>query len=290
MIEFGLTLKNAREAKGMTIAQLAETTHMAPTMVGELEAEDFHRITAPIYGRGFIKLYCEAVGIDPQPLLAGFMDIYTGNRKPTIRERPVENTVDVPPATAPVPSEPVPSAEPPSPVESPSVAEPTAASPQADDAPIQPERTYLFSELEPPPSERPRPAAPEVQDPPPPIFPNAPEQSAEDHSLSRYAAPFRQFHDKATNSSALRLGLLAVGALAILWLGFLGLRALYRATAAPAPEGSNGAQTAEQAPVTAPPPESAPAPRSAPTKKRPAGTPTKPTARTPQKIPSLYID
>ena len=290
MIEFGLTLKKAREAKGMTIAQLAETTHMAPAMVGELEAEDFHRITAPIYGRGFIKLYCEAVGIDPQPLLAGFMDIYTGNRKPTIRERPVETTVEVPPATAPVPSEPVPSAEPPSPVESPSVAEPTAASPQADDVPIQPERTYLFSELEPPTSERPRPATPKVQDPPSANLPGTPEQNANGTSLSRYTAPFRQMHDTATNSSALRLGLLAVGALVILWLGFLGLRALYRATSAPVPESRHDAQTAEQAPVTAPPPEAAPAPRPTPTKKRPAGTPTKPTARTPQKIPSLYID
>ena len=73
MIEFGKTLRTAREAKGLTTAQVAEATHMMPQVVEGLEKEDFSRIVAPIYGRGFVRLYCEAVGIDSQPLLDTFM-------------------------------------------------------------------------------------------------------------------------------------------------------------------------------------------------------------------------
>ena len=87
MMEFGNTLRNAREAKGFTQAQIAEMTRMAPTTVAELEEENFSRIAAPIYGRGFVKLYCQAVGIDPRPLVEEFMAIYSGERETGIRER-----------------------------------------------------------------------------------------------------------------------------------------------------------------------------------------------------------
>ena len=89
MIEFGRTLRAAREAKGYTVAQLAETTHLAPNTVEDLEKEDFTHIPAPIYGRGFVKLYCEAVGLDPKPMVAEFMEIFNGNHDTSIKERPI---------------------------------------------------------------------------------------------------------------------------------------------------------------------------------------------------------
>ena len=64
MIEFGKTLRAAREAKGYTVSQLAEATRLMHQVVEDLENENFTRIPAPIYGRGFVKLYCEAVGLD----------------------------------------------------------------------------------------------------------------------------------------------------------------------------------------------------------------------------------
>ena len=87
MLEFGKTLRAAREAKGITISQIAEKTHMLVQIVEGLEKEDFTKIVAPIYGRGFVKLYCEAVGLDSRALVEEFMEIYSGNREPVIRER-----------------------------------------------------------------------------------------------------------------------------------------------------------------------------------------------------------
>ena len=51
MIEFGKTLRAARESKGLTPGQIAEKTHMMVQMVEGLEKEDFSKIVAPIYGR-----------------------------------------------------------------------------------------------------------------------------------------------------------------------------------------------------------------------------------------------
>ncbi len=126
MIEFGQTLRAAREAKGLTTRQVADKTHMMVQMVENLEKEDFSKIVAPIYGRGFVKLYCEAVDIDPKPLIAEFMDIYNGNRPPTIRMRePV-------PAPAPQPE--------PEPV--PQMSAPEEADPPAPEAPLPPTETF----------------------------------------------------------------------------------------------------------------------------------------------------
>lgn len=75
-MSFGETLRTAREAKGLTTSQLAATTHILVQVIEGLEKENFKRIPAAIYGRGFVKMYCEAVGLDPKPLQAEFSDLY----------------------------------------------------------------------------------------------------------------------------------------------------------------------------------------------------------------------
>ena len=101
MIEFGKTLRTAREAKGLTSGQIAERTHMMIQVVEGLENEDFSRIVAPIYGRGFVKLYCETVGLEPKPLVDAFMEIYGGRGTSTAKS--ASTPVATPePKTAPV--------------------------------------------------------------------------------------------------------------------------------------------------------------------------------------------
>ena len=115
---FGETLRAAREAKGLTTSQIASKTRMLVQIVEEMENEDFHRIAAPIYGRGFVKLYAECVDLDPLPLVKEFMDIYEGRRAPIVRTRDVPVQAP-PPAPEPVP-EPIPEPPPaPEPVHEP---------------------------------------------------------------------------------------------------------------------------------------------------------------------------
>ncbi|MEI8241872.1 MAG: helix-turn-helix transcriptional regulator [bacterium] len=86
-MSLGATFRQAREQKGQTISQVAEATRMMVQIVEDLEREDFRRIAAPIYGRGFIKLYAEHLGLDPEPLSRDFMEIYTGSRPPQVARR-----------------------------------------------------------------------------------------------------------------------------------------------------------------------------------------------------------
>ena len=93
MIQFGQSLREAREAKGLSIADISAKTHMMSRQIEALEREDLSVFPAAVYGRGFVKLYCETVGLDAKTYIDEFMDIWNGNRQPTIhyREKPAES-------------------------------------------------------------------------------------------------------------------------------------------------------------------------------------------------------
>lgn len=99
----GEILRNARVQKGLTPSDVAENTRMLVQVVESLEREDFRRIAAPIYGRGFIKLYAELLELDPEPLIRDFMELYDGSRAPAVRTKKVETHAEQGTAVAPVP-------------------------------------------------------------------------------------------------------------------------------------------------------------------------------------------
>ena len=102
-MSFGQTFRTAREAKGLTLAQVAAKTRILVQIITDMENEDFHRIPAPIYGRGFVRLYAECVDLDPTPLIHEFMEIFEGRRPPaSARPIPIEPQ-DEEPISAPQP-------------------------------------------------------------------------------------------------------------------------------------------------------------------------------------------
>lgn len=90
----GEILKNARVQKGLSASDVAESTHLMVQVVQDLEREDFRRIAAPIYGRGFVKLYAELLELDPGPLVSDFMDLYAGAHAPAVHSKRVEPKAD----------------------------------------------------------------------------------------------------------------------------------------------------------------------------------------------------
>ena len=178
MSSFGETLRKAREAKGLTCSQVAAQTHMLVQIVEEMEREDFHRIPAPIYGRGFVRLFADCVGLDPIPLVREFMDIYEGRRAPAVSIREVPTEPIPPPVQPPVwqdspEPEPVPEPEP-TPVPEPeplSVPEPTPVpEPEPVPEPIPEPEPLPVPEPEPEPLPVPEPMpAPEPEPLPVPV-------------------------------------------------------------------------------------------------------------------------
>ncbi len=62
-------LRQGREAKNFTIHQIAEITKIKTEHVRALENGNFEVFTAPIYIRGFVRSYGNAVGLDSQTLI-----------------------------------------------------------------------------------------------------------------------------------------------------------------------------------------------------------------------------
>lgn len=65
---FGRQLTEAREAREMTIAQVAEKLKLTVRQIEALEAEDMSRLPEPIFVRGFIRNYARLLEISPDHL------------------------------------------------------------------------------------------------------------------------------------------------------------------------------------------------------------------------------
>ena len=93
-MSFGEILKQQRLERGWTKEYVSERTHLMTRIIDALETENFKRIAAPIYGKGYIQLYCDLLGIEAQPLLEDYLAQSTGEggkkpvTRPAIRELP----------------------------------------------------------------------------------------------------------------------------------------------------------------------------------------------------------
>lgn len=85
MFSPGATLRAAREKCKLTQQEVAEATRIKAGIIDAIENNDFSGIAAPLYGKGFIKLYAECVGLDPQPLIRDYMERHARAVHPTLR-------------------------------------------------------------------------------------------------------------------------------------------------------------------------------------------------------------
>lgn len=82
------SLRELRESRGVSKEELSERTHIGLNIIEDLERGSFERITAPIYGSGFIKIIATKLGADPAPLRDLFMEEYgASSKKVGVREK-----------------------------------------------------------------------------------------------------------------------------------------------------------------------------------------------------------
>jgi len=80
----GETLREARLRKKLTASQIAAATRMKVQVVEAIEREDFSKVAAPIYGKGFIRLYAEQVGLDATPLIEEYVTRFVSSKTPSL--------------------------------------------------------------------------------------------------------------------------------------------------------------------------------------------------------------
>ena len=91
---FGDTLRRAREDLGASLADAERETHIHRRYLEALEHEDQAALPAPVFTRGFIRTYCQYLGLDPEAML----DLYgqtppSGDRQEL---RPIPAQVNAP--------------------------------------------------------------------------------------------------------------------------------------------------------------------------------------------------
>jgi cytoskeleton protein RodZ len=65
----GAQLKQAREAQGLAIDDVALQLKFAPRQIESLEQERFDRLPGPTIARGMVRNYARLLKLDPEPLI-----------------------------------------------------------------------------------------------------------------------------------------------------------------------------------------------------------------------------
>jgi cytoskeleton protein RodZ len=102
MSSVGAYLRGLRERQGMSVDELSRATRVLHHYLEALESDDLAALPAPVFTKGFIRAYCQAVGVAPDEALQ-FYDRGAGRRP----EPPKVPIVAAPPiiASAPEPDD-----------------------------------------------------------------------------------------------------------------------------------------------------------------------------------------
>jgi cytoskeletal protein RodZ len=75
METIGQQLREARERKKISLETAAQGTKIKGEYLAALEADQFDRIEAPVYVKGFLRIYGQYLGLDPKPLVNQFSNL-----------------------------------------------------------------------------------------------------------------------------------------------------------------------------------------------------------------------
>jgi cytoskeletal protein RodZ len=78
MSSLGSYLRELRERRGVSLEEIARTTRVGRPYLEALEAGEFSQLPAPVFTRGFVVAYCQALGVPADEALAH----YGGRVKP----------------------------------------------------------------------------------------------------------------------------------------------------------------------------------------------------------------
>jgi cytoskeletal protein RodZ len=93
----GQQLKQAREAKNLTIQKVVQATHIRAYQIEVIEADDFESLPSPVQARAYLRLYAEFLGLTFDEIIArqriGFDEIHEAPATPA--PVPVEQTAPI---------------------------------------------------------------------------------------------------------------------------------------------------------------------------------------------------
>lgn len=86
----GQLLKNAREAKGLSPAEVARKLNFLPHYIPALENDDYSQLHSTTFIKGYLRAYARFLNLDPEVILQSFTTHYPQMEQPE-KIRPVES-------------------------------------------------------------------------------------------------------------------------------------------------------------------------------------------------------
>ncbi len=78
----GSVLKMMREQRGLSIRNISETTKLSARYIEGIEEENYQKLPVRPYLRGFLVLYCKAIGYEPERIVTDYMKRYDLAKNP----------------------------------------------------------------------------------------------------------------------------------------------------------------------------------------------------------------
>ena len=89
----GKKLREAREHRGVSLRQIADSTKIAVSILDALERNDISRLPGGIFGRAFVRSFASEVGLDPETTIQEFIAQFPQDSV-TVGHPPSERTGD----------------------------------------------------------------------------------------------------------------------------------------------------------------------------------------------------
>ena len=86
---FGEELRRERELRQISLREIAQATKIDQRRLEALEQNDFSRLPGGLYNRGFVRAYCDHIGVDAESMVNAYL---LEERSQTTR--PVSTTAD----------------------------------------------------------------------------------------------------------------------------------------------------------------------------------------------------
>jgi flagellar biosynthesis protein FlhG len=78
----GSVMREVREALGIELREISERTKIGTAYLGAIEEEEFERLPAPVYVRGFLVEYAKMLGLDVGRVLETYFTRFVASRAP----------------------------------------------------------------------------------------------------------------------------------------------------------------------------------------------------------------
>jgi cytoskeleton protein RodZ len=85
-LTLGEKIKQAREARGITISEVAEQTRISGLYLESIENNDYRGLPGGIFNKGFVKSYAKYVGLDEQEALKDYANLIAEQGETNIEE------------------------------------------------------------------------------------------------------------------------------------------------------------------------------------------------------------